>query len=153
MQLRALLAGIAVGTLLCCTNLYLGLQSAFITMASMQAALVGFGLMRSFPKIKQQGRGVGRHHYTQPNGEQQQEAEDEGRTRWGLRTSFKPFTAQENVVLQATAVALGAMPLSAGLIGIVPAFNLLSPSKDGADVHAFSMSWPALLIWCASMAL
>jgi len=44
------------------------------------------------------------------------------------------------------------MPLCAGLIGIVPAFNLLSEKKDGKGVHPFSFGWIGLLLWCAGMA-
>lgn len=119
-QLRAVLGGVAVGTLLMWSNLYFGLLSAWITMASLQAALVGYAVFRFMPCLTSRGS--------------------------------KPFSAQENAVLQATAVSLGAMPLCAGLIGIVPAFNLLKPEKDGIGVHPFKLGWAALLIWCAAMA-
>ena len=141
-QVRAVGGGLIVGTLLCFTNLYLGLQSAFITMASMQAALVGFGLLRCLTE------GTQRSQILRTSMEERAERHYLRSLRW-IRT---PFSAQENAVLQATAVSLGAMPLCAGLIGIVPAFNLLSPAKDGRDVQPFTFSWPALLVWCASMA-
>jgi OPT family oligopeptide transporter len=143
---RALFGGLAVGTLLCCTNLYLGLQSAFITMASLQAALVGFGMLKLFSTVGSKVK-AGREGESEEGGDDDDDdGEEEDTSMW------QPFTAQENVVLQATAVSLGAMPLCAGLIGIVPAFNLLSPAKDGKDVHPFTFSWTALTLWCAAMA-
>lgn len=120
-SLRAVVGGLAVGSLLCASNLYFGLQSAWITMGSLQSALVGYGLIRALPKT--------------------------------LNAAGIDFSPQENAVLQATAVSLGSMPLTAGLIGIVPAFNLLRPEKDGEGTSAFSLSWSGLLLWCASMAL
>lgn len=157
LTLRSLIGGIIVGTLLCCTNLYLGLQSAFITMASMQAALVGYGLLRCITAINpKKNRNAGRTHQGQRYDElQDDEQSDSGHDSENQSISTRltrPFTAQENTILQATAVSLGAMPLCAGLIGIVPAFNLLSPKKDGENIEPFSFSWSALVLWCASMA-
>lgn len=172
--MRALVGGVLVGSLLCCTNLYLGLQSAFITMASMQAALVGFGLLRSVTagtaQQQQHARRRSRRNVTARGSEGRDDSSDNcddhahrpetagetglpGGRRSRLRHHLlAPFTAQENAVLQATAVALGSTPLSAGLIGIVPAFSLLSPAKDGDDAHPFKLSWPSLVLWCTAMA-
>ncbi|PWN32769.1 OPT superfamily oligopeptide transporter [Meira miltonrushii] len=164
LTLRSLVGGIIVGTLLCCTNLYLGLQSAFITMASMQAALVGYGLLRCITAVNpRKNRNTGRTHQGQTYDELQDDehSDDDERddtsfhdteTQSISRRLTRPFSAQENTVLQATAVSLGAMPLCAGLIGIVPAFNLLSPNKDGKNIEPFSFSLSALILWCASMA-
>lgn len=121
-QMRAVLGGIAVGMLLMWSNLYFGLLSAWITMASLQAALVGYAIFRFIPGLS-----------TSLN---------ESTREWF------PLSAQENAVLQATAVSLGAMPLSAGLIGIVPAFKLLDPNKDGENAHPFTLSSTELLLWC-----
>lgn len=46
LTVRAALAGLFLGTLLCFTNMYFGLQSGWITMGSIQMALVGFGLFQ-----------------------------------------------------------------------------------------------------------
>lgn len=145
--MRSVVVGLAVGSLLCCTNLYLGLQSAFITMASMQAALVGFAIVSCASTGKRESHTLGENEETIA---EENTTEERGLT--ALKWLGAPFSAQENVVLQATAVSLGATPLCAGLIGIVPAFNLLSPTKDGDNVHPFTFSWLALSIWCASMA-
>jgi uncharacterized oligopeptide transporter (OPT) family protein len=125
---RALLGGVAVGTLLAFTNLYFGLQSSWITMASLQAALVGYGLVRIVPPLPAP---LARYF-----------------VRRGQTAQLSP---QENAVLQATAVSLGSMPLAAGLIGIIPALSLLEPARDGAV--PLRLDTPHLLMWSASMAL
>lgn len=43
---RAVLVGILVGTLLCFTNTYFGLQTGWVTMGSVQAAIVGFAILK-----------------------------------------------------------------------------------------------------------
>lgn len=95
------------------------------------------------------------HDRDDESGQGSNDEGDEGNEQSPHRRSglLAPFSAQENAVLQATAVSLGSMPLSAGLIGIVPAFNLLKPEKDGSDVYPFSFGWTSLVLWCASMAL
>ncbi|KAG8840418.1 hypothetical protein FRB91_006114 [Serendipita sp. 411] len=62
----------------------------------------------------------------------------------------KPFTAQENVVLQTTAVATGTMPLAAGFVGIIPALTLLEKSKDGSDPIRFT--WFMGIVWSFGVA-
>ena len=47
LTLRAVLAGLFVGTILCFTNMYFGLQTGWVTMGSIQCALVGFGIFRA----------------------------------------------------------------------------------------------------------
>ena len=46
LTLRACLVGLAVGTLLCFTNMYFGLQTGWVTMGSIQSALCGFAFFR-----------------------------------------------------------------------------------------------------------
>lgn len=46
--LRAVLVGLLVGALLCFTNMYFGLQSGWVTMGSVQAAVMGYGFCRLF---------------------------------------------------------------------------------------------------------
>ncbi|KAF8059133.1 oligopeptide transporter [Scenedesmus sp. PABB004] len=43
---RALAAGLAVGALLCFSNTYFGLQTGWVTMGSLQSAILGYGLFR-----------------------------------------------------------------------------------------------------------
>lgn len=62
----------------------------------------------------------------------------------------RAFTPQENVVLQTTAVATGTLPLAAGLVGIIPALELLDPVRDG-EAPMF-LSWGALMAWSAAVA-
>ncbi|KAI0667830.1 OPT oligopeptide transporter [Trametes maxima] len=109
--LRAVLLGLLIGCLLCFTNLYFGLQTGWISMMSLQSALIGYLLSRLLPK---------------------------------------PMSAQENVVLQTTAVATGTMPLAAGFVGILPALGLLDETRDGVPpVH---LSWIAAVGWSCAVA-
>uniref|UniRef100_A0A8H7Y0F4 Oligopeptide transporter n=1 Tax=Psilocybe cubensis TaxID=181762 RepID=A0A8H7Y0F4_PSICU len=47
--LRAVCLGLAIGCLICFTNLSLGLQSGWISMMSIQSALIGFLISRTLP--------------------------------------------------------------------------------------------------------
>jgi len=109
--LRAVVLGLIIGCLLCFTNLYFGLQTGWISMMSLQSALIGFLLSKLLPK---------------------------------------PITAQENIVLQTTAVATGTMPLAAGFVGILPALGLLEEDRDGSPpIH---LSWFATVGWSCAVA-
>ena len=55
---RAVLAGLVVGTMLCFTNMYFGLQTGWVTMGSVQCALVGFGIFQ-LPCFQSGGRRFG----------------------------------------------------------------------------------------------
>ncbi len=107
---RAVLVGLAVGVLLAFTNLYFGLQTGWISMMSLQSALVGYALFQlpsPFPPSA-------------------------GPAWLRAALSFdRPFSPQENVVLQTTAVATGTLPLAAGLVGIIPALGMLDERLDG----------------------
>jgi OPT family oligopeptide transporter len=48
---RAIFGGLLVGSVLACINTVFGLQSGWITMGSMQASLLGFGLFRGLQKL------------------------------------------------------------------------------------------------------
>ncbi|SCV70481.1 BQ2448_1875 [Microbotryum intermedium] len=48
--LRAVIAGLVIGTLLCFTNMYFGLQSGWISMMSLQASLLGFSVFKVLPQ-------------------------------------------------------------------------------------------------------
>ncbi|BDA51281.1 Putative oligopeptide transporter YGL114W [Coccomyxa sp. Obi] len=43
---RAVGTGLLVGSLLCCSNTYFGLQTGWVTMGSLQSAVLGFGIFR-----------------------------------------------------------------------------------------------------------
>ncbi|KZT51742.1 OPT superfamily oligopeptide transporter [Calocera cornea HHB12733] len=53
LTLRAVLPGLLIGCLLCFTNLYFGLQTGWISMMSLQSALLGYllSLAPGFPKL------------------------------------------------------------------------------------------------------
>lgn len=62
-----------------------------------------------------------------------------------LTPSERPFTPQENVVLQTTAVATGTLPLAAGLVGIIPALEQLDWKIDG--MHPVKLGYWQLIGW------
>lgn len=62
----------------------------------------------------------------------------------------RPLSIKENVLLQTTATAMGTMPLSAGLVGIIPALAQLSPKLDGSQ--PIILSPLALIGWCLAVA-
>ncbi|CCA72935.1 related to Iron transport protein 1 [Serendipita indica DSM 11827] len=62
----------------------------------------------------------------------------------------RPFTPEENVVLQTTAVATGTMPLAAGFVGIIPALGLLEVEKDGSGPVSFT--WGTAIAWSFGIA-
>lgn len=56
----------------------------------------------------------------------------------------RPFTSQENAFVQTVAGAVGAMPLTAGLVSVIAALEyLIQPSEGGP----LSFSWARLVIW------
>ncbi|CAL1715806.1 unnamed protein product [Somion occarium] len=61
-----------------------------------------------------------------------------------------PISAQENIVLQTTAVATGTMPLAAGFVGILPALGLLEEDRDGSP--PIYLSWIASVGWSCAVA-
>lgn len=66
------------------------------------------------------------------------------------RALASSLTAQENVVVQTTAVATGTMALAAGFVGIIPALGLLNVAQDGTPpIH---LSWTAALAWSFAVA-
>ena len=86
-------------------------------MMSLQSALVGFGLLKTLPTALPK-----------------------------LLPLRKPFTPQENVILQTVAVATGTMPLAAGLVGIIPALEMMTPALDGRE--GIVLGYWSLVLWC-----
>ena len=123
--LRAVLAGLLIGCLLAFTNLYLGLQSGWVSMMSLQSALLGFAIFKVVPRTLSVA----------------------GRRFYFMTT---PFTPEENVLVQTTAVAVGIMPLTAGLVGVIPALTKLDQNKDGSP--PIDLDWLTLIGWCAALA-
>lgn len=118
------------------TNTYFGLQTGktqpppalssyakaaddvgWVSMMSLQSALVGFGLLKTLPAALPR-----------------------------LIPLRKPFTPQENVILQTVAVATGTMPLAAGLVGIIPALEMMTPELDGRE--GIVLDYWSLVLWC-----
>jgi uncharacterized oligopeptide transporter (OPT) family protein len=60
-----------------------------------------------------------------------------------------PFTPVENVLVQTVAVAVGTLPLGAGLVGVIPALEkLLLPDEGGP----LDLSYGRLIIWSLGVA-
>lgn len=79
------------------------LTLGWVSMMSLQSALLGFAVFKIFPLLPR------------------------------LFPNTSPLTVQENVVLQTTAVATGTMPLAAGLVGIIPALGMMRPEEDSRE--------------------
>jgi uncharacterized oligopeptide transporter (OPT) family protein len=60
-----------------------------------------------------------------------------------------PFSPVENVLVQTVAVAVGTMPLAAGLVGIIPALEKLLLPKEGGPLE---LNWGMLIIWSVGVA-
>lgn len=132
--------GILVGSLLCFTNCYFGLQSSWISMSSLQAALIGYGIVKG-------AQALAARLWSSSS---QVAARDPPSRLWRWYGTG-PLTPQENVVLQTTAVACGAMPLTVGLIGIVPALLQIKPSRDHGE-EPVVLTDGRLVLWSAALA-
>lgn len=56
---RAVAVGLLCGTILCFTNMYFGLQTGWVTMGSLQSALLGYGIFQACGCCTRQGRHFG----------------------------------------------------------------------------------------------
>jgi uncharacterized oligopeptide transporter (OPT) family protein len=101
------------------TNVYFGLQTGWVSMMSLQSALLGFAIFKTLPFILP-------------------------------KFTYTPFTPQENVILQTVAVATGTMPLAAGLVGIIPALEMMSQREDGQPPVV--LGFGGLIMWCMAVA-
>ncbi|KAH7179158.1 uncharacterized protein B0J16DRAFT_386985 [Fusarium flagelliforme] len=67
-------------------------------------------------------------------------------SRW---TSY-PLSAEENVLIISVATATRAMPVTAGLIGIIPALEyLIGPTENGP----LTLNWHDLILWSIGLCL
>jgi uncharacterized oligopeptide transporter (OPT) family protein len=60
-----------------------------------------------------------------------------------------PFSPVENVLVQTVAVAVGTMPLAAGLVGVIPALEKLLRSQEGGPLD---LSLGKLIVWSIGVA-
>jgi hypothetical protein len=51
LTVRSVVVGLLIGTLMCMTNTYFGLQTGWITMGSLQSAILGFGVFKVLQKF------------------------------------------------------------------------------------------------------
>ena len=52
LTVRAVLVGLGVGSILCFSNTYFGLQTGWVTMGSLQSAILGFGIFKLLERFK-----------------------------------------------------------------------------------------------------
>lgn len=125
---RAVIIGVLVGGLTCFSNMYFGLQSGWISLGSLQSALIGFAVLKVVaassllqrPNLVSRALGMG------------------------------PFGPKENVLLTSTAVATATMPLAGGFVGILPAIGLLTDEERGSVDK--DQAWWALVLWSLALA-
>jgi uncharacterized oligopeptide transporter (OPT) family protein len=60
-----------------------------------------------------------------------------------------PFSPVENVLVQTVAVAVGTMPLAAGLVGIIPAMEKLLLPQEGGPIQ---LNLGMLIVWSIGVA-
>ncbi|SPQ27394.1 29d9ac1f-5d09-49b4-bae1-6de121315d04 [Thermothielavioides terrestris] len=102
---RGVLVGLAVGLVICFSNMYFGLQTGWVSTMTMPASLLGFGVFRLL------------------------------RARLGDDGLRPPFSPVENVLVQTVAGSMAIMPLGCGFVGVLPAMNyLLAPEERGPIV-------------------
>ncbi|KAG2107547.1 OPT oligopeptide transporter protein-domain-containing protein [Suillus cothurnatus] len=99
---KAVAIGLLIGCLLCFTNLYFGLQTGWISMMSLQSALIGFLLSKMLP------------------------------TPLSPQEIIVVQTTAVATGTVGHTLILFVMPLAAGFVGILPALGLLEEEKDGS---------------------
>lgn len=114
-------------------------------MSSMQAALIGYGLVQLLPRTS----AVSAQEPLVASPFSSHGPMDRYFWNWFGKGRFTP---QENVVLQTTAVAMGSMPLTVGLIGIVPALLQIRPGRDNGAMP-IRLEGSDLLLWSAALSL
>ena len=50
LTVRGLAAGLGVGLIICCSNMYFGLQTGFVSTMSLPSSLLGFGIFRALAR-------------------------------------------------------------------------------------------------------
>ena len=120
--LRGVLVGLAIGTIVCFSNTYFGLQTGWVSGMAMPSALMGFAVMRA----------------AQPLLVRLPEMLSPGR----------PFSPVENVLVQSVSASVGTMPLGCGFVGVVPALEYLLKKEEGGPLR---VSLGKLIIWALGL--
>jgi len=124
---RVAAIGCFVGAVVCATNTYLGLQSGWVTLASVPAAVVTHLLARACARCERARRARGG-------------ADNGGGI--GDGDSAPWWSAHDHVVAQTIAVAAAVIPVAAGFVGILPALELAQ--------SAVLRSTARQLAWCVA---
>lgn len=134
---RGVLVGLVVGTVICFSNMYFGLQTGWVSIMSMPASLLGFGI---FSTLLRGG------HVKLPF------------SPWVAPSScpfcspFLPKTnipgSVENVLVQSVAGGMAIMPLGCGFVGVVPAMDRLLRTDEGGP---FVMGPGQSVVWALGL--
>ncbi|PGH19534.1 hypothetical protein AJ80_03869 [Polytolypa hystricis UAMH7299] len=60
------------------------------------------------------------------------------------RSTERPLTAAENVLIISVATATGCMPVTAGFVGIIPVLEYLIGLEEGGPLR---IAWESLIVW------
>ena len=115
LTLRAVIAGLLIGAMICFANLYFLLQAGLNNSMPLPSALLGYIVFQPISRF--------------------------------LRTPYSPM---ENVLVMTIAASMGAMPVTAGLDGIIPALEYLITPIDNGTMK-FSL-WH-LILWLSGVCL
>jgi uncharacterized oligopeptide transporter (OPT) family protein len=154
---RALAAGLLVGSVLCFSNTFFGLQTGWVTMGSLQSAILGAPRVGSSVALQRRRARRQRLSHTllchavccAPFLPLAGYGLFQG--LWAAGLLSRHLSVGENIILQTTAVATATMPLAAGLVGIIPALGLLSPEQNPPSGPVV-LSTLQLLGWCTALA-
>lgn len=130
---RSIVAGLIIGSIVCCSNMYFGLQTGWISMQSLQSAMLGFGVFAAMHRL------LG----TKPLSV----AENVIVQTTSVATATMPLAAGQ---YYATRRDTPPCTLNTGLVGVVPALGMLTPDENpGGPVH---LSIAQLLLWSVALA-
>ncbi|KAJ7756510.1 OPT oligopeptide transporter protein-domain-containing protein [Mycena maculata] len=125
-SLQAVFIGLLIGCLLCFANLSFGLQTGWISMMSLQSALIGFLISRLLPI---------------PLTAQEIIVVQTTAVATGVRGFFSALFIP---------ILCKTMPLAAGFVGILPALTLLDEARDGSP--PINLTWIAAIGWSCAVA-
>ena len=171
--LRSVIVGLFVGTLMCLTNMYFGLQTGWVTMGSLQSAILGFGIFKLLQKV-----GLG-HDFTIAENVIVQVRIRRTLTSLLIRHRLAAHAlcplqiAQCAPILllhactpgcsalctqqmyadcvQTTSVATATMPLAAGFVGVIPAMAMLTPDENPPH-GSYTFTPLQLMLWSLVLA-
>ena len=139
---KALGAGVGIGVLLCFSNTYFGLQSGWVTMGSLQSAILGAGFFRALQFCLPELPFTAEENVVlqvRPEGVEE------------CVTALKGSLIGPAPLSQTAAVATATMPLAAGFVGVLPAMTQLR-ADETRGVGPIHFSFGSLLLRTSALA-